>query len=324
MQAVVIICGYDTISLFFTLCGIDAYLQKKDKKIILYFSCAIACKMFALWIFIPLLMLRYKNVWKVAAGFLGGVGLMIIPKSYFLLCQYINGMQTVLEIDGMLISANAVAYISSYLWSSEAPIATIFMPWPFFFTFILWVLCWFCKKQLSDRMVIYVCLFGMSVFMLTCYPHPQWMILIMPYIAILECSNWTNPSVKLFCEVCMGMSHILWMVRNAPQCFSYNIINSVLHFEEGDREFWYTGIWMYISKLEDMVHISIDHIFFAFRSVFVASFVMLLVYLYPRSEQQETTIELSEVQRLFYLKAIVSMLVLGILLLGVILRMMLL
>ena len=56
-------------------------------------------------------------------------------------------------------------------------------------------------------MIIYICLLGMSIFMLTCFTHPQWMILVMPYIAILECDSWTNLNVKLFCEICMGMSH---------------------------------------------------------------------------------------------------------------------
>lgn len=120
----------------------------------------------------------------------------------------------------------------------------------------------------------------------------------------------------------MGAGHILWMVRNAPQCYSYNIINNMLHLEEGNREFWYTGIWLYISKLSNMVHISMDNIFLMFRSIFVASFILLLIYVYPREKRQEPVAESKEVKRLFYLKAMVSMLVLGIPLLGAILRMM--
>lgn len=351
-QSIGIICGYDVISIVFTLCGIYAYLQEKDKKFFLYFSCAIACKMFALFVFIPLLLIKYKKVWKVLVGFFCGVGLIVIPKLYFLMYRStsgiqalrndldslivsadaagyidgysgISGMQSVQnDLDSTIVSANAIRYIDSYLWSSESPIATISMPWFFFLTFILWLFCWFHFKKPSDRMIIYICLLGMSIFMLTCYTHPQWMILIMPYIAILECDNWANLSMKLFCEVCMGMSHILWMVRYAPQCFSYNIINNMLHFEEGDREFWYTGIWMFINKLEDIIHIQVDHIFIAIRSVLVASFMMLLLYLCPRDQQQETTIESKQINRLFYVKAAVSMLVLFIPMLGVILRIM--
>lgn len=322
-QSIAIICGYDVISIFFTLCGIYAYLQEKDKKFISYFSCAIACKMFALWVFIPLLLIKYKKVWKVLVGFFCGVGLIIIPKVYFLLYQNVSGIQTLQEdIDSSIVSANATRYIDEYLWSSESPVATISMPWFFFLTFILWLFCWFHFKKLSDNMIIYICLLGMSTFMLTCYTHPQWMILIMPYVAILECDNWTNLSMKLFCEVCMGMSHILWMVRYAPQCFSYNIINNMLHFEEGDREFWYTGIWMFISKLEDITNIQMDHIFIAIRSILVASFIMLLLYLYPGDRQQEITIESKQINRLFYMKAAVSLLVLLIPMLGVIVRMM--
>lgn len=322
-QSVAIIGGYDVISLFFTLCGIYAYLEEKDKKFVFCFSCAIACKMFALWIFIPLVLLRYKKVWKVLAVFFCGIGLIIIPKLYFLTYQRINGVQTLRDdIDNTIVSANAVRYIDQYMWSSEAPIATMFMPWFFFFTFVLWVFCWFNRKQLSAKRIIYICLIAMSIFTLTCYTHPQWMILVAPYIAILECISLQNISQKLFCEVCMGISHILWMVRYAPQCFSYNIINNMLHFEEGNREFWYTGIWVYVSKLADVTSIQIDHIFIAIRSILVASYVMLLFHLYPKDQQRETELESKEVSRLFYIKSVVSMLVLGIPLLGIPIRIM--
>ncbi|MDE7432323.1 MAG: hypothetical protein K2N34_10485 [Lachnospiraceae bacterium] len=323
LQAVVIISGYDVISLFFTLCGIFAYLNKQDKKFIIYFSCAIGCKMFALWVFIPLVLLRYKKVWKVILAFLCGIGIMVIPKLYFLLYQTISGVQVLSEQEGMLTSANAVHYINDYLWSGEAPIATIFIPWLFFFTFILWVWCWFNKKQLSDKMIIYVCLIGMSIFMLTCFTHSQWMLLIMPYIAILECDTWVNLSEKLFCEVCMGFGHILWMVRHSSQLYSYCIVNNMLRLEDKKDEFFYTGIWQYISKLESISRISIDHIFIVFRGIFVASFVLLLIYLYPKASKQESHIKSTESgsTKLFYLKAIVSMSVLLIPLLGVINRM---
>lgn len=150
-QAVAIICGYDVISLFFTLCGIYAYFEKKDKKFILFFSCAIACKMFALWIFIPLLLLKYKRIWQVIVGFLGGIGVMVLPKLYFMLYQNLSGLKILSDKDSTIVSANAVRYISDYLWSSEAPIATIYIPWLFFFSFILWVWCWFNKKSCQIR-----------------------------------------------------------------------------------------------------------------------------------------------------------------------------
>lgn len=322
LQAVVIISGYDVISLFFTLCGVLAFLQKQDKKFIIYFSCAIGCKMFALWIFIPLVLLNYKKVWKVVMAFLGGIAIMVIPKLYFVLYQALSGVQVLSEEEGLLTSANAVHYIDDYLWSGEAPIATSYIPWLFFFSLILWILCWFNKKKLTDKMIIYVCLIGISIFMLTCFTHPQWMILIMPYIAILECDTWVNLSEKLFCEVCMGFGHIFWTVRHSPQCYSYCVVNNMFGFEERKGDFFYTGIWQYISKLESISHIGIDHIFIVFRSIFVASFIMLLIYLYPREGRQELIMESKKRTKLFYLKAIVSMSVLLIPLLGVVNRMM--
>lgn len=314
-QAIVIMGGYDVISLFFTLCGINAYLENRNKKFLLYFACAIACKMFALWIFIPLVLIRWKKIWKVLSCLIVGISFIVIPKMYFILYERISGMDTL--IDGIDNTISSSMYIE-YLWSSEAPLTISSMPLFFFFTFLLWVTCWFYKEKLSDRMIIFVSLLSMSIFILTCDTHPQWIILIVPYIAILECLDWNNLSVKLFLEVCSGISAILWQVRRRPQCYSYNIVNNMLRIEDGNEEFWFTGIWTFISKLSDVTQVQIDYIWTFFRSILVASFLLFLFYLFPRKKNEVNFPQ--EGKTYFYLKAGCCLLVLGIPLLGVIVR----
>lgn len=316
LQTIVIINGYDVISLFFTLCGIRAFLEQKDKKFVFYFSCAIACKMFAFWIFIPLILLRWKKVVHVCVAFISGISLILIPKMYFILYEKFSSTDTLIE--GIDDTLSSVFYIDDYLWSGEAPIAISSIPLFFFFTFIIWVWCWFKKEKLSDKKILYISLVGMSTFFLTCETHPQWIILVMPYIAILECSNWNNLSLKLFLETCLGVSHILWKVRRSALCYSYNIVNNMLHLEEGDAEFWNVGVWTFINKIADVTHIQIDHIWTLIRSILVASFIMLLYYLRPDVDEE---IQFpSEGRQYFYLKACCSMLVLGIPLLGIVVR----
>lgn len=316
-QTIAIMGGYDVISLFFTLCGLYAFLEKKNKPFLVYFACAIACKMFALWIFVPLVLIRWKKIWKVLCYLLASISFIVIPKLYFVLYENISQADTL--IDGVDNTISSSMYLE-YLWSGEAPITMSSMPLFFFFTFILWVVCWFQQKQVSDKKVVYISLIAMSIFILTCDTHPQWIILIVPYIAILECVTWSNLSIKLFLETCCGMGAILWQVRRRPQCYSYNIVNNMLRFEEGDEEFWFTGIWTFVSKLSDITQVQIDYIWTFFRSILVASFLMLLYYLLPKQEDRVAFPK--EGSRWFYLKAGCCILVLGIPMLGVIVRVM--
>ena len=313
-QAIVIMNGYDVISLFFTLCGIRAYFEEKNKQFIGWFACAIACKLFALWIFIPLVLLRWKKIWKILFIGLASMGFVIIPKVYFNLYRIISGTNNF--VDG--INNYVMGYIGEYLWSGEAPLAIGTIPLFFSITFIIWVICWFCKQTLTKEKVIYILLLSMSAFFLTCDTHPQWMLLLMPYIAILECISWNQLSLKLFLEVCTGVTYQLWQARRRPQCYSYNIINNMLHFEKGDREFWYTGIWTYISKLADITGVQMDYIWLLFRSILVAAFLVLLVLLRPKTSKKEEFP--GDEERVFLIKSVYSMLFLLIPLLGVIQR----
>lgn len=319
MPTIVIMGGYDVISLFFTLCGINAYLEKKDKKFVVYFACAIACKMFALLVFVLLILLRWKKLWELMLLCLGGISFILIPKMYFILYQKICGVDTLMK--GVDDTVSSVMYIDEYLWSGEAPLALAAIPLFFFFTFILGVMCYFCKKQLDNQMIVYILLLGMSVFILTSETHPYWIVLVAPYIAVLECLTWKNLSKKAFLEVCSGIGYILWKVRRSPLCFSYNVVINMLHIEEEDKEFWFAGIWTVINKLADITHIQIDHIWLLIRSVLVASFIMLLFYLMPKQNQEEKFPE--EGEKYFYRKAFASIMVLIIPLLGVAVRFML-
>ena len=76
--------GYDIISIFFSLVGIYYYLQDKDKQFVLFFALAISLKLFALVLFIPLLLLKYKKISKILLyGFLS-LSVLIFAKLVYM------------------------------------------------------------------------------------------------------------------------------------------------------------------------------------------------------------------------------------------------
>lgn len=79
----VIVGSYEIISLTFTLSGIYFYMKKKRAGFILSFGVAIACKMFALWIFIPLLLLREKRIFHLILNCIEALMFIVVPKFLF-------------------------------------------------------------------------------------------------------------------------------------------------------------------------------------------------------------------------------------------------
>lgn len=87
----VVVGGYDIISVAFTLLGIYEYLKERTTRFLISFSMAIAFKLFAFWIFIPLLLLRDKKIqtliWKTAASF----SVVVAPRLCFFLVGGVCG-----------------------------------------------------------------------------------------------------------------------------------------------------------------------------------------------------------------------------------------
>ncbi len=58
-------CQYDIISIAFTIAGLYFYLKRKDIPFFILFAVAAPLKMFALFVYIPLILLREKRIWAI-------------------------------------------------------------------------------------------------------------------------------------------------------------------------------------------------------------------------------------------------------------------
>ncbi len=307
LQTIVINTGYDVISVFFTLAGIQAYLKNENKKFIVLFACAITCKTFAIIVFIPLVLLRWKNIlWIIGIGLIS-ISLLIIPRLFFVYPVVEEGLGSV-----------STLWYTEYLFGDKAPLSFGNMPLFFGFFFLICVYCWCNTKKISEEIIIYISLLSMANFFLTCTTHPYWIILMMPYIAILECINMNELPNKLLAEVSVGIGYILWEIRYSPQCYGYNIINNMLKLEAPSKDFWFMGVGTLISKLSDMIGISVDNIYIVIRSVLAAAFIYLLFLLKPgKIEEKEQNYNCKQIM---VIKAVCSVGVLTIPVLGLIVR----
>lgn len=316
-QTIFVIGGYDIISVFFTLVGINSYLDKKNKKFVVSFACAIACKMFAAWIFIPLVLLRKKKISHIFLYGIGGISVIAIPKVIFKIHTLVNGKLTAFSEFGPGEVSN-MDLINDFLWSGEAPITIPSIPLLFFCYFIIWVWCWFEKEERKNAEVVYISLISIAVFFLTANTYPYWLILVSPYIAVLICYNWTEVSKTLFLEACFGIGYIFTKVFSSPQCYHYNLIVQMLKNEEFSMDFYYIGLYNILNKLANLMSITSDSFRTLARSVYGASFILLIYYLRPKLESKDDI--LIDNKKYFYWKAACCIFVSCIPVLGFVIR----
>lgn len=131
-------------SVLFSLIGIYYYLKDSFKKFILFFSIATVFKMYALIIFIPLVLIRKKKLLSIIIAVMGGMGFSIvgdllwntIDKTYSIV-KYESGLRMInsmVSTDWCGFSVFVIAYslICFFVYVSERKDNT----WPIFISFL--------------------------------------------------------------------------------------------------------------------------------------------------------------------------------------------
>ncbi len=162
---------YDVFTVLFMLLGYYYYLKENDKLFILYFGIAITCKYFALLFFLPLLLLRQKNIFKIVWMMLC-VGVPFALEMLF----YIHSSAFKEGVFGF----NATSYIfNASIDTGYYKISIVVM---------LWVaLCVVAHLKDSENvfvdslfilnLAVFIC-FGLSMW------HPQWLLLAVPFMSL--------------------------------------------------------------------------------------------------------------------------------------------
>ncbi|MCH5248879.1 MAG: hypothetical protein J1E98_03055 [Lachnospiraceae bacterium] len=311
----VVIGGYDIISVSFTLLGIYGFLVKNHKCFLISFAIAIASKLFALWIFIPLLLLREKRIRYLFLNILGAVSLIVIPKLYFAVS---NGQSAAEVLPAESGGASIIAHsnlVNEFLFPQaefrQALIKLHDMPLIFVGMFIIWILCYFCNRELSCKQIIYLCTVVMSVFVLTSKIHPYWIILLTPYIILTMSFDLHDFDKNAILEILMAFGYVCRMSILWPSCSNLNLIYYMLQPDEllsdkgigaGHRY----GLNVVLDKLSEMSGISLENISSLFGALFVAALLVFLYQNFPKEKEDSTEIDYSKVRLYTYLRIVVS------------------
>lgn len=210
---------YDIVSVFFTLLGILCLLKKKTIPFLLLFSIAISMKLFALFIFIPLLLLSEKRMIRLAAKLIAGLGVLGICKLLFRHAPLYKASTSGLD-NGMFGRLWAAGMPSSYATAS-------------FFAILLVFICIFAYLQdhLSEeefgRYVIYIPLVTYSAFFAFVFSHPQWIVILSPYIAVAMMQNVRRLKISLFVDMLFSGTYLLLMYMDFYWCYGTGVIDYI-------------------------------------------------------------------------------------------------
>ncbi len=211
--SILLIGQYDIIALFFILLGVRAFINNDMNKFILWFMIAIPIKMFALFIFIPLLLLREKNVIKIIIYSLYSIVLLLIFRSIEIY------MPTYLELASSFNSGMADRIINGS--GIELPLGTA----PYFIiVFIALCIISYMKnikdKELLNKWIIYIPFVIYSSFMILCYSHPYWLLYFVPFLIIMIFQNTKNLKTNMLLELLLSIVIIVLQTYHYPWCYN--------------------------------------------------------------------------------------------------------
>ncbi len=235
VTAVGIIGQCDVFAICLTLLGVLAYIRNQDKKFLLWFVIAAQFKQFAVFVFMPLMLLRDKNL-------LRATGRMLVIVAVGTFCN-------------VLIRRASPYAFTQRTWFTLGKTTTLFnldKTLSFFngnvslFIFALGLLCVYCwfheYKDKTDKsevntQIVFVTLLSM-VLMFTSFPSfPYWFMHMTPYLAIAAVYHFRNTERILLFEA-VGMAAVIFLNYIIYDwCYTpNNAVNMLIHNALGNPE----------------------------------------------------------------------------------------
>jgi len=199
---VFVIVQYDIISVTLMLAGILAYMQGKTRSFLLWFLAANTLKLFGLFIFIPLVLLREKRLPRALGQIVVGIlGLVLCRLLYRgdLAFEASTGGFTDLMLDRLRVAG--------FTWQSSLPV-------PLFVVFIVGLAIFAYAKRASGQrelhaFAIYISLAAFLVFCAIVPLNPYWIALVAPFSVLIIFANPRHLTLNSLLEISIGSSLFL-------------------------------------------------------------------------------------------------------------------
>lgn len=304
---ILIMGQYDALSLLFVMMGVYGYISEDKKSFLIWFAVAITFKMFALFIFVPLVLLREKKIVRVIAEMLCGCSFLavckIIAKLFFLPSQAASDYMS-----GHLLTFVFQSQIGFVYGSSSI----------FIMAYVVFCMyCYFKKvpeKEELGRWALYVSFVGFALFFLTSLTHPQWSLLLLPFSTLLICCEKPeHQNVGMWIDTIFSIGLLLAQVIYYSWVFniktSLYTLSGIL-FYNGQKDAGYS-IRAFLSEL--LINTDINYLNFIGGGIFTAGIIFFMYWANPNTKKEQfATLEIP-VDSILWVRLAV-MLVIGMLL----------
>lgn len=170
---------YDIFSIFFMLLGIYYYLKGDEKRFLLFFAAALPLKTFALFVFLPLLLLREKSILKIAGKTLLICSIQILGSLPFLKDPYYQICMDSQNGDALKLLLESGISVARY----EINLFVI--------SFLVVCVCCYLYQPKEDgeerriQVPLYACLAAMASLLLFIDTRAYWIILLVPFLILV-------------------------------------------------------------------------------------------------------------------------------------------
>ncbi len=217
---------YDSFTVFFTLLGVYYYVREERFRFVLFFALAIPFKYFPLLVFVPLLLLKEKNIWKIIRDMV----LVAIP--------YV--VELVFYFPSELFRDYVLGFTpTEYVYSASLPTGS---------TNLSLVICAFCLicawayfknvtgKVLSAQWMCFFATLSCTVIFGLAQWHPQWLLFAVPFWVL---GAMLHKDTKVFwaLDVLMMLFFCIYLcgiyINNADQAmFEWGILGKNMYGKE--------------------------------------------------------------------------------------------
>ena len=217
---VFVIVQYDIIMIVFILLGLRAYLRGRLGRFLLWFAIANTFKLFAIFVFVPLLLLREKRLRVVALQF--GVGLIGLVA-----CRAIYH-------GNVAYKASTGGFMSSMLQRLTA----VGVPWqnnmiPIFVVFMVGIVIFaYLRRPQGTKALaadaVYICM-GIYLVFATVVPlNPYWAVMVSPFAVLIIFLNPRHVLLNSALEMGVGTALFLMYTFTGFSMYNRSILDQLL------------------------------------------------------------------------------------------------
>lgn len=268
---------YDIIALLFILLGIWMYAKGKFGWFVFWFAIAIPMKMFALFIFIPLILLNNKKILPIIKYI--ALGLTPLVATKLISSQMSMYKESTAGFNGGMLSKMFTSVINVNLGNASL------------FCVCLIAIAIFCYvKKIKDKdelnkFCIYIPFAILASFFIFVGFHPQWIILITPFMAIMLFQNMKNLKINIILDMISSAAILVVTLLYYYWCYDSMVIERMAIPRLFGSTYGMTMKYANPSVLLD--RFGVDKFMSFFLAAYVTCIIAMLIINYPKKSSPE-------------------------------------